>query len=845
MENKFVYGKGPVGEPPITIVDIMPSKDDVKKGEPFSDAVGVLLRQDLKLAGINIDDCYRTTIFKQIVEEEHQASLLPKAIDELAQEINVFKPNVILGLGENTLAALAGKGGKNNGIGIWRGSIMNTFGRKTIFTYHPAQEIRGDSRSPYMYKPYEKYIRQFDIKRAADQSAFREFRLPDRLIHIAGSSADVYNFIQRGKNKKYDGHTYCAVDIESIEGIPVCIGLAFTPYEAISIPLWNNLDIQCSNEVSPKKSYSYKLQVSQIPTGDLARIYQLLARFFLDTEIRFLGQNFKYDEDKINRLGFYLWKLYADIGIVNKCISVELAASLAFMTSIYTLEPYYKYEGKEFNPKRDNIRDFLLYNCKDCCVTIEIFLAQLKELEGIPYGLEHLEFRMQLHSLYLAIEKVGFKTDNSVRDKLIEKYVKWLVKNDIELFDICKGYGLTEPINIRSPQQVASLLFDYMKLPKRAGTGEDVLYALVANNVKKTDQKQAINLILESRKINKTIDTYLAAGIDYDNRLRSSYFITGTETFRTSTNSMEPPVRPKKSGWAIQTVTKHGDIGDDLRTYLVADKGYVFVNIDQGQAEPRVCSLLSDDEETLAMLDTLDIHGLTAAKIFGGTIKDYDKKIVGFEKPERFIGKTGRNAYNLGIMKHQLMIDVNTKARKYKIDVEISEWRAKKILETLSEMTPKIQSVFHNTIQELLANDRRMFGTMGASRYFYAEWGRDLFKEAYAFIPQQSVSDKTKSVLLKVKKNRPDVFIMAEAHDAGLFMVRDIGNTVYDFVTEARAYFAEPIDFSRCSIPRRPLVIPTDCEFGFDYCDLQKFSKYKPNETMRLVQDKPMQMEAF
>jgi len=819
---KRVEGWGQVGAK-LAIVGIAPGDHEVVAGRPFVGPSGAILHEDLEEAGNPA--IYKTNIFKYKLPDNefkrHQEiglSLEP-AIEELQQELAQIQPNCILGLGDPVLYALTGKKGKYNNISTWRGSIIPALGRyKAVFTWHPSHELHAKGQEDGgQFKPWQRYVRKFDVKRAVEQSTFEGFNLPQRNLHIAHSSADVYRFIERNIDA---GYPYCAVDIEAIEHIPICIGLSFHPSEAISIPLWNILEISNYGR-GKKKDYSYTLRVSEIPDGDIAYIYKLLAEFFLNRKVKFIGQNFKYDEDKLNRLGFYFWKLFADTLISQKCISSELPAGLAFQTSTYTEEPYYKDEGRDFNPAKDNIRDFLLYNCKDACVTLEIFLAHLKELEAIPFALDSfLNFRMKLHKAYHLIEKTGFLTDDDKRSELIKKYVTQLIEIEKEARGITLQYT-EDIINMRSPVRIAKLLYEEMGIPRRAGTGEEILTALMANTVKDKGKLRLLELILKYRQVDKTLGTYLAAENDYDGRMRTTYFITGTESFRTSTQVVKSPLRNKEIGWALQTVTKHGDTGSDLRSILIADKGYVFVNIDQSQAEARVCSHLANDANTLLLYDTNDIHALTASKVFGGTEQSWSKKVLGYECPERYCGKTARHAYHLDIGKHELMINMNTDARKYKIPLNISEWRAGEILKALAAMTPKIQTVFHKEIQEHLARDRRLHGVYGASFYLYEDYGRDLFKAAYSRIPQQAVTDKTKQVILWIQEYIWDCLVVGEAHDAVLLLCPE--RKVDDYVKRIREEFEIPIDFSICSLSRGPLVIPTDCEIGYDYEDLRKY----------------------
>src|SRR6185436_1194660 len=86
--------------------------------------------------------------------------------------------------------------------------------------------------------------------------------------------------------------------------------------------------------------------------------------------------------------------------------------------------------------------------------------------------------------------------------------------------------------------------FEKWKLPERKGTGEEELTGLLNSpQVKNPLYRKGIELILESRRVKKTINSYLYSPCDYDGRMRTSYYIC-LETGRTSTQQQEPPIRP-------------------------------------------------------------------------------------------------------------------------------------------------------------------------------------------------------------------------------------------------------------------------------------------------------------
>src|SRR5215469_4255189 len=108
---------------------------------------------------------------------------------------------------------------------------------------------------------------------------------------------------------------------------------------------------------------------------------------------------------------------------------------------------------------------------------------------------------------------------------------------------------------------------------------------------------------------------------------------------------------------------------------------YIFLQADSSQAEARVIFLLAEDYDALQDIDRRDYHAFTASWFFGGEEKDYSKKVLGYESPIRFAGKTLRHAGHLGASAHRAMIECNTQARKYHIDITINEGQAKAALD--------------------------------------------------------------------------------------------------------------------------------------------------------------------
>jgi uracil-DNA glycosylase family 4 len=835
VEHKYVPGHGPLGAK-LMILGEAPTLKDTIAGKSFTDSrelINVLMD-----AGIRKDSCWLSNVSKYYVPGNTGKKKIPfpvrakqyginmeEQLHELQQEINGIKPNAILAVGRTALWALSGK----TDIESYRGSIMYGMGTKFVPSYNPAH-LSWQATDVEFKGYWNRQIMIFDFKRALHQSQFPDMRLPSRTIEICKNSAQLAEFRAKYRGKKIR----MAADIEANGTcMPVCIGLAFTRHHAMVVPLWNTEGI------------------SNIPTADLIQMWIIVAEMLWENEI--VGQNFNYDRDKIKRFGFIIRKLASDVMLKAHAINPELPKGLAFNTSLFTEEPFYKNEGMYHGSLTD-----LFMGCgRDACVTIEVdenMDADLDELQMRPF---FEKFLMRLPDLYWGIERQGFRVDAHERDILLHKYIEWDERLRHELYTL-----VGTEINVNSPKQIGILLWDNLGLPRREGTGEEEITALLNSQsaIKKPEHRRICELILEGRRVRKSISTYLMALPDYDGRMRTTYFPC-LDTGRTSTGQQDPPIRPivevidengkkkdKVLGTAFQTMTKHGDIGADIRGMYVPDTHHIeiietpqgiikqeveeeeeFVQADSSQAEARVVALLADDEHTLKMYDEHDIHALTASWFFGGTELDYSKKALGYEHPIRFAGKTLRHAGHLGAGKRRASIELNTQARKYKIPIFITEAIAERALQIFHAKSPKIQQVFQAQVVECLKRNRQLLSPrpygldveLCGRRTFFERWGEELNRQAFSYIPQRAVSDNTKMAALRIKERIPTIKIVMESHDALLFSI-PISKRL-EWVPIIKQEMERPIDFSRCSLPRHELVIPCEVEIGKNYRDFKKF----------------------
>jgi uracil-DNA glycosylase family 4 len=157
-----------------------------------------------------------------------------------------------------------------------------------------------------------------------------------------------------------------------------------------------------------------------------------------------------------------------------------------------------------------------------------------------------------------------------------------------------------------SPQQVAKLLYNDLKLPcavltssNRPSTAEDALEKIRGKH-------PCVDDILEHRRLEKLRGTYvegLERSIGIDGRAHGYILLDGAGTGRTS---MQDP--------NFQNVPRaDSPEGQMIRRCIIAGPRRVLVELDYSQLEPRVAALLSGDIALIRVfVDGRDFHGETA-----------------------------------------------------------------------------------------------------------------------------------------------------------------------------------------------------------------------------------------
>jgi DNA polymerase I len=216
------------------------------------------------------------------------------------------------------------------------------------------------------------------------------------------------------------------------------------------------------------------------------------------------------------------------------------------------------------------------------------------------------EIELPLVEVLTDMEWVGIAIDRAVFSRMSMELTRDMA--DLEA-RIARAAGTQ--VNLNSPKQLATLLFEKLQLPvlKKTKTGPstdaDVLEQLAAMG------HQVPALILEYREVQKLKSTYVDVLPQRVNRvthrIHTSFNQTGAATGRLS--SSEPN---------LQNIPVRTPRGEEIRTGFVPGPGWRFVVADYSQIELRLMAHLSEDPAFIqAFRSGGDIHRQTASVIFG------------------------------------------------------------------------------------------------------------------------------------------------------------------------------------------------------------------------------------
>ncbi len=263
-----------------------------------------------------------------------------------------------------------------------------------------------------------------------------------------------------------------------------------------------------------------------------------------------------------------------------------------------------------------------------------------------------------------------------------------------------------------------------------------------------------------------------------------------------------------------------------MRSMLVAKKGHKLIQWDFSQAETWVVAFYAKSETMKNSLLHGDIHTDTAVGIFESPKEE-------ITKVQRYLGKRANHELSYGASYYMLVQSINQESDKPPF-ITVSNKEGKDIFYGWHKFHWAVSENYWTFVkEELRANHRVLTNPYGRSIILYNKEGDDLYKEAYAYLPQSTVADHTNGNVQdelgieggidKVK----EVFV-----DKGMFV---IGNQSHDsFIAEVENSKVDDVVEPVRNLLERPLVIngeeftiPVDCEVGERWGEMEEVKREK------------------
>ena len=331
------------------------------------------------------------------------------------------------------------------------------------------------------------------------------------------------------------------------------------------------------------------------------------------SDIKYIGQNIKYDALVLKRNGVDINNIFFDTMIAESLISPEKNSykldNLSKDYLDYKMVPIENLIGEKSNQvsmDTVSLNDICFYACEDADVAFQLYEIQSrilkeKKLEELFYNVE-----IPLVKVLVEIEYNGVYVDKSIINNLCEELETELDFLKRNICEISK-----KEFNINSPKQLAEVLFDDLKLKmfKKRSTSHEVLKKLV-------DHHPIADFLLKYRHLNKLVNTYLDKLPTFinpnTNRIHTSFNQGVTSTGRLSST------KPN-----FQNIPIKSDVGKSIRKAFKANDHNLIISFDYSQIELRILAHYSKEKKLIdSFKNNLDIHSKTASLIYGINIED-------------------------------------------------------------------------------------------------------------------------------------------------------------------------------------------------------------------------------
>jgi DNA polymerase I-like protein with 3'-5' exonuclease and polymerase domains/uracil-DNA glycosylase len=761
-----------------------------QKLAPFMGPAGEEMNRMLHEAGILRSECFVTNLVNarppygdlnqwiarkkkdirpgmQLIRNLYVDPIVRQGYDQMVAEIKLVKPNIIVAAGNSAMWALTGA----TGILKWRGSqIYSTAPElpkiKVIPMLHPSAVLREWSQRPAAI---------LDLKRAAKERETKEYsNEPIWSFSVRPTLDEVLRTLDDLRAQVETAPMWLDFDLETRAGHIACAGISWALDKALCIPL------MC---VEDREGY----WLAEAESAIIYRLYLLLTH--PNAKVR--GQNLLYDAQYTYRHWHFVPNVIQDTMIAHHSVFCGLPKSLAFQASMYCDHyVYWKDDGKTWT-KEMSEDQLWRYNCVDCVRTREV--GEALDYTIGAYKLESVDaFQQKFFWPVLQCMQRGVAVDKKVRAQFALELQDEMSEREAYFRRI-----LGHQLNPRSPKQMCELFYGDLKqkpnygkpkpgMPRSLTCDDKALHKIA---LEEPVLRPLIRAISEYRSLSVFLSTFVLAPLDIDGRMRTSYNICGTETFRFSSSE-----NAFGSGTNLQNIPKGGEDDDsdlrlpNVRKIFIPDPGYTIFDTDLSKADLRIVVWESDEREMKAMLaEGRDPYVETAREFYrdptinktraDGSENPKYRIFKSFAHGTHYLGTPAGLSQRLGLTIHEATRTQAWYLGKYPAIKRWQEEHKKKV-----------------------ASRRFVENIFGYRRYYFDRPDEAMFREAIAWIPQSTVALYINRIWMRIYEQLPHIQILLQVHDS----------LVGQFPTfRGQQALNEMAEVSKIELPYdEPLIIP-------------------------------------
>lgn len=464
------------------------------------------------------------------------------------------------------------------------------------------------------------------------------------------------------------------------------------------------------------------------------------------------------------------------------------------------------------------------YNAIDCCVTAEVLNALLPQLDNNTSAT--YAFSRELQGPALEMRLRGVLVDQFRKAEVIDEFYEKIdfLERNLERI-VLDGVGL-QSFNWRSNADLHTLFYDRLQIPviKRGGrptVNRDALERMEAYTV----ARPIVAHMLAMRDLAKKISV-LKTEIDRDGRMRTSYNIAGTNTFRFSSSFSE-----FGTGGNLQ------NIEESLREIFIADPGFKFAKFDGAQIQSRVVGAAEyvhvSDGIYLDACESGDLHTSVAKMTWPGLPWTGDlKKDKLIASAPLYRHHSHRDACK--VLGHGSNFDGQAATLSLQTKIPVT---------TVGDFQAKYHKAFpgHRAWRNWTEDEIRRVGTytaLGGQRRQF--WGRrndpQVIREALAYEGQATEAFIVNSAMLRIwrqtVRDELPAQLMTQEHDAVVVQYRE--EIEDEIIPKLLSLLPQPIELRN----GRTLIVPYDCKTGWNKGDYSEknpdgLKDYVPSDKRR------------